>query len=131
MCLLDSVVHWDDRQISCQAVSHSLRDNPLRANDQLAVFAGIEYAAQAMAVHGTLCARREQPDTQPQMGYLAVLSNVQWQCSRLDDLVGALSITARKRTAAAKSMSYAFSLSHQAQVLLSGEAMVVLQDAAS
>ena len=131
MCLLDCVVDWDDGQVCCEAHSHRFPENPLRANGELPVYAGIEYAAQAMAIHGTLCAQRERPGSQPQVGYLAVLSNVDWQCSRLDDLPGSLQITATRLAATAKSLNYAFSVAHQAQLVLSGEAMVVLQDTRS
>jgi predicted hotdog family 3-hydroxylacyl-ACP dehydratase len=54
MCLLDRVVHWDSQRIHCRASSHRSADNPLRSRDQLSAACGIEYAAQAMAVHGAL-----------------------------------------------------------------------------
>lgn len=56
MCLLDRVVKWDEQRIQCQAGSHRLGDNPLRSRDRLSAACGIEYAAQAMAVHGALLA---------------------------------------------------------------------------
>ena len=54
MCLLERVLDWDAAQIRCGAVSHRDAGNPLRAHDRLAAACGIEYAAQAMAVHGSL-----------------------------------------------------------------------------
>ena len=59
MCLLDEVLSWD-------ATPHPLpqrqrtarRDNPLRAHGRLGAACGIEYAAQAMAVHGALVGRQ-------------------------------------------------------------------------
>ena len=54
MCLLDEVVSWDAARISCRAVSHRDPDHPLRAHGRLGVACGVEYAAQAMAVHGAL-----------------------------------------------------------------------------
>ncbi len=56
MCLLDAVVDWSETAISCRAVSHADPANPLRADGRLGAAAGIEYAAQAMAVHGALLA---------------------------------------------------------------------------
>lgn len=54
MCLLDRVERWDERTISCSAVSHLAADNPLRRDGALSVVAGIEYGLQAAALHGAL-----------------------------------------------------------------------------
>src|SRR6185436_4156135 len=62
MCLLDEIVSFDERAIVCRASSHRSPGNPLRCDGRLSAFAGIEYGAQAMAVHGALQAR--QPEVQ-------------------------------------------------------------------
>ena len=54
MCLLDGVLSWDENTILCRTASHRLPDNPLRSNGRLAGVCGVEYAAQAMALHGGL-----------------------------------------------------------------------------
>ena len=54
MCLLDEVLTWDATQIRCRSATHRVPDNPLRAHGRLGAVCGIEYAAQAMAVHGAL-----------------------------------------------------------------------------
>jgi predicted hotdog family 3-hydroxylacyl-ACP dehydratase len=54
MCLLDDVLSWDASRIRCRSASHRTPDNPLRAHGRLGAACGIEYAAQAMAVHGAL-----------------------------------------------------------------------------
>ena len=51
MCLLHAVESWDSSGIVCVAVSHCDHDNPLRRTDRLNSICGLEYAAQAMAVH--------------------------------------------------------------------------------
>lgn len=56
MCLLDAVVSWDATRIRCRSASHRAPDHPLRAHGRLGIACGIEYAAQAMAVHGALVA---------------------------------------------------------------------------
>ena len=56
MCLLDAVLSWDATRIRCRSASHRTPDNPLRAHGRLGAACGIEYAAQAMAVHGALVA---------------------------------------------------------------------------
>ena len=64
MCLLDSVIQWDDRSIAC--ISHTHRDvaNPLRREGRLSAVHAFEYGAQAAAVHGGLRAR-EMGETAP------------------------------------------------------------------
>src|SRR5213075_1172850 len=56
MCLLDRVLEWDAEHIRCEATGHSQPDHPLRAHGRLGAACGVEYAAQAMAVHGALVA---------------------------------------------------------------------------
>lgn len=72
MCLLDRVLNWDTSSIRCRAVSHRDVDNPLREVGGLAMLVGIEYAAQAAAVHGGLLSGA----TKPRSGVLASLRNV-------------------------------------------------------
>ena len=81
MCLLDAVEQWDANDIVCRAVSHCAPDNPLRHGGGLGICTGIEYAAQAMAVHGALLAGT---DRAPASGYLASVRNVEWTQPRLD-----------------------------------------------
>lgn len=56
MCLLERVVACDAASIRCETRSHLDQSNPLRRNGQLASICAIEYAAQAMALHGALTA---------------------------------------------------------------------------
>ncbi len=123
MCLLEAITAHDARCITARATSHRAPDNPLRRNDCLPVEAGIEYAAQAMAVHGGLAAG-EGP---PRRGFVAVINRVEWQCQRLDDLDAELLIHAEALQSMADSRNYAFSLSCNDRTLLEGEAMVVLE----
>ena len=72
MCLLDRVLYWDSRGIRCSATSHRDKNNPLREAGGLSALAGIEYAAQAAAVHSALL----WDETEPRSGVLAALKNV-------------------------------------------------------
>ena len=127
MCLLDSVVNWNENSIECRASSHRNCANPLRHQEVLPIQAGIEYLAQAMAIHGTLC---EQRAGRPRSGYLTVLTNVDWYCSRLDDLPRDLRALARKLLSTEGGLNYSFSLYHEQRLLLEGQAVVALQDLA-
>src|SRR6476646_6259294 len=93
MCLLDGVEIWDAQQIRCIASSHRDAANPLRAHGRLGAACGIEYAAQAMAVHGALLASGEDGLKQ---GYLASVRSVQLHVPRLDDIADALIVEAER-----------------------------------
>ena len=55
MCLLDGVLEWNPTKIKCVSQSHHDENNPMLIAGQLPAMCGIEYAAQAMAVHGGVC----------------------------------------------------------------------------
>ncbi len=100
MCLLDEVLSWDAVRIRCRSSSHRATDNPLRAHGRLGAACGIEYAAQAMAVHGALIAssaplastvsRSVRGSIGASVGYLASVRNVALHVARLDDLANYL-----------------------------------------
>lgn len=128
MCLLDQVQAWDASNISCTAVSHRSADNPLRAYQQLGIANGIEYAAQAMAVHGALTAPKNQP--KPKVGYLVSVRGVNMHVPRLNDIEADLLIHATCIMANENNMLYEFTVSADDKVLLEGRAAVVLDAAA-
>ena len=123
MCLLDAVLAWDSGQIHCRASSHRQPDNPLRAAARLGVACGIEYAAQAMAVHGALLAPAGAP---PRPGYLASVRSVQLAVDRLDDLAQDLDIVAERLSGDEHNILYHFRVEHAGNLLLSGRAAVML-----
>lgn len=123
MCLLDTVLEWDEAAIVCRASSHRDPANPLRGPQGLGVTAGIEYAAQAMAVHGALL------DTEAagaRVGYLTSTRDVVWHASSLDALNDDLHIRAERLSANAGNVLYQFQVSAGAQPVLSGRATVIL-----
>ena len=124
MCLLDAVTAWSDATIACRAVSHRDPANPLREAGQLGAAAGIEYGAQAMAVHGALLAGVEG---KPSHGYLASVRGVTLHVPRLDDLEGELEIGAQRLSGDASMILYAFAIDHRGQRLLDGRAAVMLE----
>ena len=56
MRLIEQVLHWNEQSIVCATSSHHSTTNPLRRHGHLSTVHGIEYAAQAAAVHGILTA---------------------------------------------------------------------------
>lgn len=122
MCLLDAVEQWDAEAIVCRASSHRRSDNPLRAADRLGIANGIEFAAQAMAVHGALLAA---DDAAPTVGFLTSVREVQWQRPRLDDIASDLMVHAQRISGSANSLLYQFELRADEAVVLSGRASVM------
>jgi len=123
MCLLDGVLACDAQRIRCISTSHRDADNPLRAGDELPALCGIEYAAQAMAVHGVLGG---QIDKKPRAGFLASLRDVNCNSMRLDNIADELIIDAEKIMGDDARVIYQFSLHAGQNEVLSGRATVVL-----
>ena len=135
MCLLDEVLSWDAVRIRCRSGSHRARDNPLRAHGRLGAACGIEYAAQAMAVHGALVAAsaplastvstKVRSSIGAAVGYLASVRNVALHVARLDDLETDLIAAAERITGDGRTVLYEFSVWGALQLLLSGRASIV------
>jgi len=123
MCLLDSVVHWNATTIRCISRNHQDKDNPMRRGDALPAICGVEYAAQAMAVHGSLVGA---VDKRPRAGYLASLRDIECKLNRLDDLTGDLSVDAERLMGDEHRVIYQFILRVGDVEVLSGRAAVVL-----
>jgi predicted hotdog family 3-hydroxylacyl-ACP dehydratase len=124
MCLLDQVTAWDEQRIECRASSHRAAANPLRAAGRLGAACGIEYAAQAMAVHGALLA---PPDNaRARVGYLVSVRGVKLHVPRLDDIAADLRVAATCITRSENNILYQFSVSAAGRLLLEGRAAVVV-----
>lgn len=123
MCLLDGVLECDEQRILCVSTSHRNENNPMRSGDELPGLCGIEYAAQAMAVHGVFGGQIEK---RPRAGYLASLRDVQCNVMRLDDLSGDLIISAVKIMGDDARVIYQFMLQVDENEILRGRATVVL-----
>jgi predicted hotdog family 3-hydroxylacyl-ACP dehydratase len=126
MCLLDEVIEWDAEHIRCRSGTHRLPDHPLHAHGRLGVACGIEYAAQAMAVHGALAAGTAAgAGDRSETGFLAGLREVRLHVLRLDDIAGDLICEAVLVAGDRGSALYEFALRSEARRLLSGRAAVV------
>ena len=127
MCLLDGVVRSDEHFIRCTSGNHRDARNPLRVGGQLPALCGIEYAAQAMAVHGGLMRQQEgKMRSRPRSGYLASLRDVVCHRERMDDLEGSLFVEAVKVLGDEDQVIYEFRLWVGEVEILSGRAAVVL-----
>ena len=124
MHLLDGVLSWDADRIRCLSRSHRDRQNPLRMDGRLSALCGIEYAAQAMAIHGALVGNVA---TRPRLGYLASLREVRCSRPRLDDLEGDLIVEAERMMGEESHVIYGFEVSVGDIEVLRGRAAVVLE----
>lgn len=123
MCLLDRVLAWDAQHIRCAATSHRSPGNPLREQGRLGASNAIEYAAQAMAVHGVLLAGAGRPLG---VGYLASVRGVRLHAERLDDVAGDLHVEVQRLSGDDAVILYAFTVSGAGRCLAEGRASVVL-----
>ncbi len=124
MCLLQRMVGWSVERIACSAISHRDPANPLRTRGVLLAVSAIEYAAQAMALHGALNA---EPGTAPTSGLLASVRSVTLHVPRLDDVAGSLNIVASKLAGDSQQALYAFTLHDDCgRLLVDGRATVIL-----
>ncbi|MCW8918356.1 MAG: 3-hydroxylacyl-ACP dehydratase [Gammaproteobacteria bacterium] len=121
MCLLDSVVEWDETSIKCRAVSQCHPTNPLAENGVLSAINGVEYAAQAMAVHGALLQRDEST---PEAAYLAALRGVKLHCEQLHDQP-VLLLRCQRLGGDNNGFIYSFEVSNDVSLLLEGRATVI------
>jgi predicted hotdog family 3-hydroxylacyl-ACP dehydratase len=124
MCLLVRLEHWDTERIVCSADNQRDTSHPLRTRSGLLSSCAIEYAAQAMALHGALIAQAS--GTRPSPGYLASARGVQLHVLRLDDLDGELRIEATRQAGGEQQILYTFAVSHDGRPVADGRAAVVL-----
>lgn len=125
MCLLERVLRWDDAHIVCEAINHRDTAHPLAHDGLLDATAAIEYAAQAMAVHGALRATTAA-DSRPKVGYLASVREVVCRVPYLHVFAGALTIEATRLMGEESRVMYEFVVSAEGDVRVTGRAAVVM-----
>jgi predicted hotdog family 3-hydroxylacyl-ACP dehydratase len=124
MCLLERLESWNAHAIHCTTGTHRRADNPLRTAGGLLAPNAIEYAAQAMALHGGLIAPE---GSEPSAGFLASARNVRMAVPRLDDIEGVLHVHAQRVSGDASQILYEFAVKDEAgRALAEGRAVVVL-----
>ncbi|MGA7780747.1 MAG: hotdog family protein [Paraburkholderia sp.] len=123
MCLLDEVTAWDAERICCTATNHRNPHNPLRSQGRLAAVCGVEYAAQAMAVHGALLGAAQD---RPRAGFLTSVRDVEARVARLDTIDDTLLVEAERLSGNDNNILYRFALRCADRLLLTGRATVML-----
>jgi predicted hotdog family 3-hydroxylacyl-ACP dehydratase len=127
MCWLHRLLEWSDERIVCEAANHRDADQPARTSHGLLASSAIEYAAQAMALHGALRAEAAGLAIGPVPGFLASARGVRLAHWRLDEVVGPLRIEAERLAGDTRQLLYAFRLADAAgECVAEGRATVVL-----
>ncbi len=154
MCLLERVVACDAASIRCETRSHLDQSNPLRRNGQLASICAIEYAAQAMALHGALTAPKDigaltapgdngaltapghsgpltaaasgNTPADVRHGYLASVRDLRCRTRCLDQYTGTLSVSATLVFDESARRIYSFVVAAGKTELVTGRAAVIL-----
>jgi predicted hotdog family 3-hydroxylacyl-ACP dehydratase len=127
MRLIDRVVSFDEHRIVCESDSHRTVDHPLAFGDTLPIACGLEYGAQAMAIHGSLLASSAARDPGgARHGYLVAASDLRWTTDRLDRCEGTLVIEAVSELRSDQHVAYRFELKAAGRCLMTGRASVLL-----
>lgn len=123
MVMPESVQHFDRQRIVCTTARHRSVDNPLRRAGRLPALCGVEFAAQAMALHGAL---RQSPPAALRHGRVVSVRDIVVGRPFLDDIEGLLVIECRLDAAAADVFSYAFTIDGGGKTVLQGRATVMM-----
>ena len=102
LCLIDGIETQSDEGIVCTANSHRDAANPYRIDDRLPWPIAIEYAAQAMALHGAGTGAAGGTKV------IGAVRGLQTSGRDLDAYVEPLEIHARVKVAGAASAVYSF-----------------------
>jgi predicted hotdog family 3-hydroxylacyl-ACP dehydratase len=129
MCLLDSVISWDEQRIECRATSHASPTHPLAHDGRLPATAAVEYAAQAMALHGRLVQEQAGGATAPRRGFLAALRSVRLHRRWIDPAAPPLTVRASRFAGDEVQVLYDFEV-EAAGPIAAGRAVVVLDASA-
>jgi predicted hotdog family 3-hydroxylacyl-ACP dehydratase len=123
MCLLDAMESCSADAIMCRIANHADAHNPLRLDGVLPGASALEYAAQAMALHGSLAAQGRPPSA----GFLASARDLRLHVTRLDTATGPLRVHARRVAGDSGQAMYRFELrdAHD-RLLVEGRSTVVL-----
>lgn len=125
MCLLNEVIQWDEERILARAINHNDPNHPLRHGGHLPALCAIEYAAQAMAVHGVLLT--QEKGGAPRIGFIGSVRDVRLAVDHLDGIADPLEIEAVKQLADENHSLYELRVSAAGIELMTGRAAVFLQ----
>lgn len=123
MCLLEAMESCSTDEIVCRIGHHAAASNPLRLDDRLPAASALEYASQAMALHGSLATSGKPPTS----GFLASARDLRLHVERLDEAAGPLRVRAQRLAGDSGQAMYRFELRDgTGRLLVEGRTTVVL-----
>lgn len=131
MVLLDSADCINASGLQCYSYTHLETTNPLRSEQGLSALSGIEYAAQAMALHISLV----NAAARSQSGFLAICKNIKLNRRYLDAIDTELKIEVHHLSGSIEMglLQYRFVITtnieskNAAEKIISGELSIVVQ----
>jgi predicted hotdog family 3-hydroxylacyl-ACP dehydratase len=127
MLMIDRVHRWDDAAIVCESARHLDPANPLRRAGGLPAVCGLEFGAQAMAIHGRLVASGSAaPQGAARFGMIIAANELRWKHDLLDAAGPLLTIRAWRLFGSDNQIVYGFALDGREPDLVCGRASVVL-----
>ena len=124
--MIERVLRWDADRIVAATARHRAADNPLRRDGRLAAVHLVEFAAQAVAIHGGL--RNAAEGRPPQPALLVSARDVQVTRDYIDDLPGEIEIEAHALLINQASWQYEFTVRHAGAAIASGRVAAMAQD---
>ena len=126
ICLLEEVCVYDTLKICCQTTTHTDLNNPLRTDNSLPMINGIEYAAQAAALHLVLQNSTIEPVVR--QGFLAAVKTYRMNELRLDNIDEPLKIECiQSFVDDSRGAFYEFKLMTQ-RLLASGQLLIIFNE---
>jgi predicted hotdog family 3-hydroxylacyl-ACP dehydratase len=125
MCLLESVLAWDEQSIVCTSRTHLLPTNPLRRDEKLSAIHAFEYGAQTVAIHGGLRARAAGTSASP--GYLAAFRDASVKVGTLDQFTNPLVVRANSLFSDHANSVYKCVISAGDTVVAQGRVTIILR----
>lgn len=123
MRLIERIESWTATGIRCTTLTHRSMSNPLRRDGRLSAVHLVEYAAQAMALHGALFAGgKAQP------GMLAGVRDVRLHTAHLDSLTAPLVVSATRRMAQRDGLLYEYAVHCAGTLLSTGRIAIALDE---
>ncbi|HET6675231.1 MAG TPA: hypothetical protein VFG71_07815 [Nitrospiraceae bacterium] len=123
MCLLDTVLSWNEQEIVCTATSHRRSTNPLRDGAGLRGSCAIEYGAQAIAAHAGLV--DATGGSRPEAGLLVSVRDVIVSVARLDEMDAMLIVRARVVLKQGRGQVYEITVTAGGETILTGRISIM------
>lgn len=127
MVLIHSPLGYNQEQLQCTCLLENAGHHPLAIDGVLSVYAGVEYAAQAMAAHARLTAHADAASA-PRKGFVAVASKLNAEVANLNSLGESIVVSVCLLASNKDSSMYSFNIHASQQLLLSGQLMAVLAE---